>query len=119
MLPEMMEAAFKKLLSVDYPHLKLPAIVYARVASVRKLDTFTWDELIICNDESGGSYRAHIKANWYEYTLTVPDRFGNIAPAFPTLPQIRSRRQFRTGTVVAVALPYGELTPSIIGEVRL
>ena len=104
---------------------------------------------MIYNDESGGSYRAHIKANWvlrlmhelckcphwcqnstrlhslvislnwYEYTLTVLDQFGSIDSAFPTLPQIRSRKQFKTGSIVVVALPYGELIPSIIGEVRL
>ena len=109
----------KKLFAEDYPHLKLPAIVYAKVSAARKLDAFEWRELVIYNDESGDSYRAHIKANWYEYTLTVLDRFGSIDPAFPTLPQIRSRKQFKTGSIVAVALPYGELIPSIIGEVQL
>ena len=78
-----------------------------------------WRELVIYNDESGGSYRAHIKANWYEYTLTILDRFGSIDSAFPVLPQIKSRKQFKTGSIVAVALPHGELIPFIIGEVRL
>lgn len=119
MLPEMIKAVVTKLFAEDYPHLKLPAIVYAKVTAARKLSTFEQKALVIYNDESGGSYRAHIKANWYEYTLTVLDRFGSIDPAFPTLPQIRSRKQFETGSIVAVALPYGELMPSIVGEVRL
>ena len=119
MLPEMIKSVVKKLFAEDYPHLKLPAIIYTKVSAARKLDAFEWHELVIYNDESGGSYRAHIKANWYECTLTVLDRFGNIDSAFPELPQIRSRRQFKTGSIVAVALPHGELIPFIIGEVRL
>ena len=122
MLPEMIKSVVKKLFAEDYPHLKLPAIVYAKYAKVRaarKLDAFEWRELVIYNDESGGSYRAHIKANWYEYTLTILDRFGSIDSAFPVLPQIKSRKQFKTGSIVAVALPHGELIPFIIGEVRL
>ena len=51
--------------------------------------------------------------------LTVLDRFGNPDPDYPPIPQVRSRKQFQQGTVVAAALPYGELTPSIIGEARL
>lgn len=119
MLAEMVNSVLKKAVAVDYPHLKLPAVVYARVGSVRPLGTFEWRELVIYNDETGGNYRGHIEAHWYEYTLTVLDRFGSIDPAFPTLPKIRSRQQFQSGAIVAVALPFGELTPSIIGEVRL
>lgn len=119
MLAEMVKSVLKKTLAVDYPHLKLPSVVYARVGAVRPLGTFEWRELVIYNDETGGHYRGHIEAHWYEYTLTVLDRFGSIDPAFPVLPQIRSRQQFQSGAIVAVALPFGELTPSIIGEVRL
>lgn len=56
---------------------------------------------------------------WYEYKLTVIDRFGNPDVNYPTLPGIKSKKQFKAGSVVAVALPYGDLTPAIIGEVEL
>lgn len=119
LLTRMIQATIKKAIAVDYPHLKLPAIVYARVDSVRKLDTYEIRDLVIYNDDTGGSFHAHIVAYWYEYKLTVLDRFGSPDKAFPALPQIKTRKQFKQGASVAVALTYGELAPDIIGEVRL
>lgn len=59
------------------------------------------------------------RAYWYEYKLTVIDRFGSPDANYPALPGIKSKKQFKAGAVVAVALPYGDLTPAIIGEVEL
>ena len=61
----------------------------------------------------------HITSYWYEYKLTVIDHFGNPDANYPALPGIKSKKQFKAGAVVAVALPYGDLTPAIIGEVEL
>ncbi len=120
MLEEMVKSIVHKTLGNSYPHLRLPCIVYARVDSASKLgETFDYEQLIIHNDETGSSYRGHITANWYEYKLTILDRFGSPDEAFPPLPGIKSKKQFKTGAVVAVALLYGELTPAIIGEAKL
>lgn len=119
MLEEMVRSIVKKSIAVDYPHLKLPTIVFAKVDSVTKLDTYEIKNLIIFNDDTGDSFRSHIVAYWYEYRLTVLDRFGRPDRAFPALPQIKSKKQFQSGAMVAIALPYGELTPAIIGEVQL
>lgn len=119
MLEEMVKSIVKKYIAVDYPHLKLPTVVFAKVDSVKKLDTYEIKELVIFNDDTGGSFRGHIVAHWYEYKLTVLDRFGSPDKAFPALPQIKSKKQFQQGAMVAIALPYGELAPAIIGEVRL
>lgn len=54
-----------------------------------------------------------------EYEGTALDRFGNPDANYPALPGIKSKKQFKAGAVVAVALPYGDLTPAIIGEVEL
>lgn len=119
-LLRMMRDVAKEMIAADYPHAKLPAVVYASVSRVKQLDAYKVTELVIHNDEHPGShYRGHITAYWYEYELTVLDRFGNPDGEYPPLPQIRSKKQFQQGAVVAVALPYGELTPSIIGEVCL
>jgi hypothetical protein len=119
MLEEMTKAVVTKLIAQDYPHLKLPAVVYATVAQAKQLgETFEIKKLTICNDESGGSYKGHIVAHWNEYTLTVVDRFGNADETFPALPGIRSRAQYKAGATVAVALAYGD-GPVIIGEVVL
>ena len=40
MLPEMIKSVVKKLFAEDYPHLKLPANVYAKVRADRQLDAF-------------------------------------------------------------------------------
>lgn len=119
MLEEMVKKIVKKTIAVDYPHLKLPAIVFARVDSVKRLGTYEIRELAIFNDDTGGSFRGHIAAYWYEYKLAVLDRFGSPDSKFPALPQIKSKKQFQQGAVVAIALPYGELDPAIIGEVKL
>lgn len=119
MLEEFTKSALKKFIATDYPHLKLPAVVYATVTKAAQLgETFEIEELVIHNDESGGSYRGHITAHWNEYTLTVVDRFGNVDESFPALPGVRSRAQYKAGAVVAVALAYGD-SPAIIGEVQL
>lgn len=119
MLEEMVNKIIKKAIALDYPHLKLPAVVFAKVDSVKKLDTYEIKDLVIFNDDTGVSFRGHIVAYWYEYRLTVLDRFGNPDSGFPALPQIKSKKQFQPGVMVAIALPYGELSPSIIGEVKL
>lgn len=119
MLEEMVRSIVKKSIAVDYPHLKLPTIVYAKVDTVKKLGTHEVRDLVIYNDDTGSSFRGHIVAYWYEYKLTVLDRFGSPDPKFPALPQIRTKKQFQQGAMVAVALPYGELSPAIIGEVQL
>lgn len=68
----------------------------------------------------GGVYQDGVApVYWYEYKLTVIDRFGNPDANYPALPGIKSKKQFKAGAVVAVALPYGDLTPAIIGEVEL
>lgn len=110
-----------KTLSEKYPHLKLPSVMLARVVSGRELaDTYTWAELTICSDEpSGGSYKGHITAHWWEYTLELIDQAGTVEDGSPQIPGIRSRVQLQAGAYVAIALPSGQLAPEIIGEVRL
>ena len=95
MLEEMVRAVIKKTAAADYPHMKLPAVVYARVVSVRPA------------------------GSWLEYRLTVLDRFGNPDGTFPSLPQVRSKKRFQEGTIISIALPYGELAPVILEEVCL
>ena len=119
MLAEMMKAAIDKAIAQDYSHLKTPAVLYAVVTKAAQLgETFDYKNLIIHNDETGTSYRGHITAHWYEYTLQVVDRWGNVDNSFPAFPDIRSRIQLETGAFVSVAMAYGDV-PAIIREVKL
>lgn len=119
MLAEMIQAVIRKTLAVDYSHLQLPGVVLVRIESARKLDSYEIKELTLTNEDEGKSCRGHIEANWYEYKLTVLDRFGSPDPAFPAIPEIKSRKQLPQGATAAAALLYGELLPVLIGEVRL
>lgn len=119
MLEEMVKAVVNKVIAQDYPHLKTSAALYAVVTKETQLgETFSYDDLVIYNDETGASYRGHIVAHWYEYTLRVVDRWGNVDDAFPPFPDVRSRIQLKTGAFVSVAMAYGD-TPAIIREVQL
>lgn len=93
MLEEFTRAAVEKIVAEDYPHIKLPAVVYATVKQ----------------RESAGE--------WNKYTLTILDRFGNRDESFPVIPGVMSKMGLEVGRTVAVALAYGDLTPIIIGEV--
>ena len=77
MLEEMVASVMKKTLAQDFPHLKLPAAVFATIDSAAKSDAFDIEELIVHNEVTGEVFKAHITSYWYEYKLTVIDRFGN------------------------------------------
>ena len=119
MLAEMVKAVIKKTLATDYPHVRLPAVALAKIDSARELDSYEIENLTFYNDDEGKSCQGHMEASWYEYKLTILDRFGNPDEAYPALPEIKSRKQFREGAIVSVALLYGELVPVLIGEVEL
>lgn len=120
MLEQMIAAVLKKSVAEDYPHLKLPAVVYARVTSATKLPkTYEYKDVTVEHDATCGVFHGKIILPWYRYNLTVIDRFGNDDRGFPPLPGIESKKQFEAGAIVAISLPYGDLTPAIIGEVVL
>lgn len=107
-------------LQQSYTHLVMPSVLLARVSSVKELpDTYEIQKLDIYSDENNSSYRGHIVGRWREYTLAVVDRFGNEDSGFPPLPGVCSKIQLQAGALAAIALPFGDLTPVIIGEVVL
>ena len=119
-LERFVKAVVGDILKRDYPYLTSPAILLARVSAVKTLsDTYEAEELDIHNDEGGTSYRGHIVGRWQEDTPTVVDRFGSEDSNFPALPGVRSKIQLQAGALAAIALPFGDLTPVIIGEVVL
>ena len=119
MLEEMVTAVVNKVIAQDYPFLKNPAVLYAVVTKAAQLgETFDYNSLVIHNDETGTSYRGHITAHWYKYTLQVVDRWGSVDDAYPAFPDIQSRIQLKKGAFVSIAMAYGD-TPAIIREVKL
>ena len=53
MLEEMVASVMKKTLAQDFPHLKLPAAVFATIDSAAKSDAFDIEELIVHNEVTG------------------------------------------------------------------
>ena len=119
MLEEMVRAVLHKVIATEYPHLRLPSVLLARVTAAKELEVYGQQELEVHGESTGERSSGEYPFHWYAYNLTVLDRFGSPDDTFPALPQIHSRKWFQEGAVVAVALPYGELNPAIIGEVRL
>lgn len=119
-LEQVIKNVIKRVLVEDYPHLKLPAVVYATVIGTQELaETYEVEELLITDEDNDRTFRAHYTAHWYEYTLRMIDRFGNTDDTFPELPGIRSKIQLEAGATVAIGLAHGDVEPVIIGEVIL
>ncbi len=118
-LEQFTKNVIEKVFSESYPHLKLPAIIYATVAEAKQLtDTYQVGDLEITDEEGEHTFKAHCSAYWYEYTLKVLDRFGNIDSTFPEYPGVRSKQQIMKGATVAVGLAFGD-EPIILGEAVL
>lgn len=96
MLEQMINGTIDKKISVDYPHLRYPALVKARVTRA---------------SEYGSP--------WYRYNLKILDKNGEVDEHFPEVPEVLSRQRYEKGATVAVGLLYGELDPYILGEVAL
>ena len=57
MLEEMVASVMKKTLAQDFPHLKLPAAVFATIDSAAKSDAFDIEELIVHNEVTGEVFK--------------------------------------------------------------
>ena len=119
-LEQFTKSVINRAIAEDYPHLKLPAVVYATVTGAKELsDTYEVKELEITDEDGGRTFKAHYTAHWHEYALKVLDRFGNTDDTFPELPGVRSKVQLEAGATVAIAFAFGGVEPTIIGEVVL
>jgi hypothetical protein len=94
MMEEMIRTVLDKTIAKKYPHLKLPAVVFATITVKRPA------------------------GEWYEYALSILDRFGNADADFPAFPGVYSKASYETGSIVAVAFAYGDMSPVILGEVQ-
>lgn len=119
MIEDVVKVLIKKIISSDYPHLKMPSVVFAKISSAKICGTYEVNDLTITNKTTEQTFSAQITADTFEYSLQVIDRFGNVDDSFPVLPGIKSKKPFQTGAVVAVAFAYGDIEPVIIGEVSL
>jgi len=119
-LEEFTKCVIGRVITADYPHLKLPAVQYARISKAAQLsETYTVDSLEITDVTAGRPLTASYAAHWYEYTLEIIDRFGNADDTYPLIPGVKSKLKLDKGAVVAVGLAFGDIAPAIIGEVKL
>ena len=93
MLPDMIKSVVKKLIAVELPHLRRPAVMRARVIS------------------------SYPQGYWRVYSLKIIDKNGEVDARFPEIPQVYSKVSVELGRNVAIGMPYGELDPVILAEV--
>lgn len=93
MLEEFVTTALRKLMKTKYPHLELPAAIYAKVTKQIEL------------------------GENFEYHLKILDENKQIDNNFPEFPRIVSKERYEVGTIVTVVMLYGKMNPYIIGEV--
>lgn len=93
MVEEFIKTGVQKVLSENYPHLLRPAVMYAKVTAAQTAD------------------------GYYVYALKIIDKNGEVDDGFKEIPNIKSKVQAESGSTVAIALPYGELNPFILGVV--
>lgn len=117
MIEEMIASKIKKTLQEDFPHLLTSCIKTARVTAAAKLGSYSYDDLTVTNKTEGKVFDAKIDGSWYEYSLKMLTRDGEIDEEFPEIPGVRSKVQIGVGGTAAVVLLYGELRPCIVGEV--
>lgn len=107
----------KKMLE-DFPQVQLPAIMKAKVTKAAEREEYEQDGIKIENMDEGITFEAKMTGKWYEYNLKILTKEGDTDSRFPEIPAVQSPIRLKTGTVVAVALLYGELIPCILSEVR-
>ncbi len=95
MLDEFAKSNFSKQIAENFPHLKYPAVVKAKVTAMSKFSEKTW-----------------------QYNVK-PLRQDLSNADFPEIPSIKSHIEVEAGVggVVAIALMYGGFDPIIIDEV--
>lgn len=81
-----------QIISARYPHIAYPACAYAQVTNKR---------------QDGEAYR-------YGVRLMTPAL--RLDSTIPEIPGIGSKLNLEVGDLVAVVLPYGQLSPYIIGK---
>ena len=115
-LQKMMQSVMQETIATSYPHMKLPAVLLAKVTSCTELQE-THEQSVVIRSTSGSTSTAVIVSHWYECTLQIVDQFGNVQAAYPELPGVRAAQELTVGAFVAIALPNGELNPVIVGGV--
>ncbi|MCQ4924079.1 hypothetical protein NE686_13335 [Tissierella carlieri] len=93
MLEDFVKTAVRKQMKTEFPHLELPAAMYAKVTKRTEL----------------GEY--------YEYNLKILDEDKQVDDNFPEMPHVKSKQGYEVGDVVAVLMLYGKNSPYIVGEV--
>lgn len=104
-----------KQVSEKYPHIEHPAVMRARITSVRKLSN-EYEEKYKLKLADGGEEKEYIiKGNYYSYGLAIMDAAGTLLSNFPAIPNVESRLQLKGGDAVTVVFVGSETAPVIVG----
>lgn len=92
MLKTFVDHELDKRIQDEYPHLRYPAAVYAKITNVRK------------------------EADHYNYIIRILDKDKREDAKFPEVPKVKSNTAYESGDIVTVIFLYGNVMPYIIGR---
>ncbi len=92
MMQEFVKQELDAQIKENYPHMRYPPCMYAKVVDVR---------------ESSGTYTC---------TLKMLDKNRQADTRFPEIPMVSTRTALKKGDDVVVLLLYGECAPYILGR---
>lgn len=94
-LKQMIRNEITNKINREYPHLKMPTAMYARITGAAQQGTD------------------------YIYNIKILGKDLGYSSEHPEIPGVKSKLKIETGKSVVVLLMYGELNPFIVGEAIL
>ncbi len=92
MLKTFVDQELNQRIQKEYPHLKYPAAVYAKITNVKK------------------------EVAYYSYIIRILDKNKKENSKFPEIPKVKSESLYESGDVVVAIFLYGDVMPYIVGR---
>ena len=116
MLEQAVKEILNKTMATDFPQTRFPAALKAKIS--KKIPAGREHRLTVrMEGNDGETVERELICDWYEYSLRILSKDGEPDDAYPAIPGVLSTVQADVGSIVAVVLLYGELSPYILGEV--
>lgn len=118
-IENMIQGVINKKMQEDFPQVQLPAVMQARITRAAPMENIIlYEDILIADKNEGRNFTADITGSWYEYSLKILTKTGDIDARFPEIPGVKSKIPLKAGDIAAIMLMYGVLRPCIVGEVK-
>lgn len=92
MLKSFVRQELERSIREEYPHLRYPSAMYAKIVDTRN------------------------EAGHYSYVIRILDKNKREDVRFPEIPKVLSEMSYEVGDIVAVVFLYGDIVPYIMGR---